>query len=79
MGADRIKQYQRSCDDGAVSGGDEMSDSPRHNVGSIADPHWVVDEEHYLKAMAALERITNCDTLGGAVLNAVEALKECGK
>jgi len=29
-----------------------MSDSPRHNVGSIADPHWVVDEEHYLKAVA---------------------------
>ena len=29
-----------------------MSDSPRHNVGSVKDPHWVVDEEHYLKAVA---------------------------
>ena len=26
MGADRFKQYQRSCDDGGVSGGDEMTD-----------------------------------------------------
>ena len=30
----------------------EMKDSPRHNVGSVADPHYVVDEEHYLKAVA---------------------------
>lgn len=31
-----------------------MSHSPRHNVGSIADPHWVVDEEHYEKLQAEL-------------------------
>jgi phosphoribosylanthranilate isomerase len=29
-----------------------MNNSPRHNVGSVADPHWVVDEEHYLKLVA---------------------------
>ena len=31
-----------------------MSHSPRHNVGSIKDPHWVVDEEHYDKLQAEL-------------------------
>jgi len=31
-----------------------MTNSPRHNVGSIADPHWVVDEEHYEKLQAEL-------------------------
>jgi len=42
-----------------------MSDSPRHNVGSIADPHWVVDEEHYLKAVADSDHFFACwqDTL----------------
>ena len=42
-----------------------MSDSPRHNVGSIADPHWVVDEEHYLKAVADADHFFVCwqDTL----------------
>jgi len=42
-----------------------MSDSPRHNVGSIADPHWVVDEEHYLKAVADADHFFACwqDTL----------------
>jgi len=31
-----------------------MNNSPRHNVGSVADPHWVVDEEHYEKLQAEL-------------------------
>ena len=31
-----------------------MTHSPRHNVGSVADPHWVVDEEHYEKLQAEL-------------------------
>ena len=30
--------------------------SPRHNVGSVKDPHWVVDEEHYLKAVAQRDK-----------------------
>jgi hypothetical protein len=30
VGADRIKQYQRSRNDGGLSGGDEMSDSLKY-------------------------------------------------
>jgi hypothetical protein len=42
-----------------------MNNSPRHNVGSVADPHWVVDEEHYLKAVADSDHFFACwqDTL----------------
>jgi len=32
--------------------------SPRHNVGSVKDPHWVVDEEHYEKLQAKLAAVT---------------------
>jgi len=31
-----------------------MTHSPRHNVGSVAEPHWVVDEEHYDKLQTEL-------------------------
>jgi len=42
-----------------------MTHSPRHNVGSVAEPHWVVDEEHYLKAVADSDHFFACwqDTL----------------
>ena len=42
-----------------------MTHSPRHNVGSVAEPHWVVDEDHYLKAVADSDHFFACwqDTL----------------
>ena len=43
-----------------------MNDSPRHNVGSIKDPHWVVDEEHYLKLVADADHFF---VLSGQYLN----------
>ena len=58
-----------------------MSDSPRHNVGSIADPHWVVDEEHYLKAVADSDHFFACwqDTLEQRDKAREDALEQAAK
>jgi len=58
-----------------------MSDSPRHNVGSIADPHWVVDEEHYLKAVADSDHFFACwqDTLEQRDKARDDALEQAAK
>jgi len=58
-----------------------MTHSPRHNVGSVADPHWVVDEEHYLKAVADSDHFFACwqDTLEQRDKAREDALDEAAK
>ena len=57
-------------------GGKEMNDSPRHNVGSIKDPHWVVDEEHYLKAVADADHFFSMSGQYLARANEAEAQRD---
>jgi hypothetical protein len=43
VGADGFKQYQRSRDNGGLSGGDEMSDTPR--TDAILEQYRVLTDE----------------------------------